>query len=146
MPSSLLQALRSEERSYTEIADALRAHVARPNEDVRELWRRLVFNLLITNTDDHLWNLGVLYAGDRKWQLAPAFDLNPFPDKQRESKTWLSERTGPITWLAQGHDGSIDRVLQERLRACGCPGGAGAGAMINANAEQAPQKKSAAKQ
>jgi serine/threonine-protein kinase HipA len=73
----------------------------RPNEDVHELWRRLVFNLLITNTDDHLWNLGVLYAGDGKWQLAPAFDVNPFPDKQRESKTWLSEKSGPITSLGQ---------------------------------------------
>jgi serine/threonine-protein kinase HipA len=53
----------------------------RPTEDVRELWRRLLFNTLITNVDDHLWNLGVLYAGGGLWRLAPAFDLNPFPDR-----------------------------------------------------------------
>jgi serine/threonine-protein kinase HipA len=45
--------------------------------------------------------LGVLYAGPGRWRLAPAFDLNPFPGRQRESKTWLSERSGPITTLAQ---------------------------------------------
>ena len=98
---SMLQASRHEDRSYTEIADMLRATSSRPTEDVRELWRRLVFNLLITNVDDHLWNLGMLYAAERLWQLAPAFDVNPFPEKPRESKTWLSERTGPITSLKQ---------------------------------------------
>jgi serine/threonine-protein kinase HipA len=41
--------------------------------------------------------MGFLYVGNGLWRLAPAFDLNPFPDKDRESKTWLSEDTGPIT-------------------------------------------------
>jgi len=36
-------------------------------------------------------------VGKGLWRLAPAFDINPFPDKDRESKTWLSEDTGPIT-------------------------------------------------
>jgi serine/threonine-protein kinase HipA len=98
---SMLQAMRHEDRSYAEVADVLRASSPHPSADVRELWRRLVFNLLITNTDDHLWNLGVLYAGDSRWRLAPAFDLNPFPDRLRESKTWLSQNSGPITSLAQ---------------------------------------------
>jgi serine/threonine-protein kinase HipA len=65
------------------------------------LWRRLVINLLITNVDDHLWNIGFPYTGDGKWRLAPAFDVNPFPDKARESKTWLSEASGPINSLEQ---------------------------------------------
>ena len=39
--------------------------------------------------------------GNNQWQLSPAFDVNPMPDKDRESKTWLSEDTGPITSLAQ---------------------------------------------
>jgi serine/threonine-protein kinase HipA len=99
--ASLLQAQRHEDRSYTEFADTLRATSAQPTEDVRELWRRLVFNLLITNVDDHLWNVGALYAGEGLWRLAPAFDLNPFPEKLRESKTWLSENSGPITSLGQ---------------------------------------------
>lgn len=97
--ASMLQASRHEERSYTEIADIVRAKCADPTADVQQLWRRLVFNLLITNVDDHLQNLGFLYVGQGQWRLAPHFDLNPFPDKDRESKTWLSEATGPITSL-----------------------------------------------
>ncbi|MDR3220562.1 MAG: HipA domain-containing protein [Candidatus Accumulibacter sp.] len=95
--ASLLQASREEDRSYTEIADAIRAHGHAPTEDARQLWRRLVFNLLITNVDDHLWNHGFLHVERGLWRLAPAFDVNPFPDKDRESKIWLSEQDGPIT-------------------------------------------------
>jgi len=97
--ASMLQARRHEERSYTEVADLIRAKCANPSDDARQLWRRLVFNLLITNVDDHLQNLGFLHQGQGHWRLAPQFDLNPFPDKDRESKTWLSENTGPITSL-----------------------------------------------
>ncbi|MFO1509792.1 MAG: type II toxin-antitoxin system HipA family toxin [Steroidobacteraceae bacterium] len=95
--ASLLQALRNEDRSYTEIADAIRSFGHAPTEDLRQLWRRMVFNLLITNVDDHLQNLGFLHVEHGLWRLAPAFDVNPFPDKDRESKTWLSEEDGPVT-------------------------------------------------
>jgi serine/threonine-protein kinase HipA len=98
---SLLQARRDEDRAYTELVDVLRRVSVRPTEDVRELWRRLLFNFLISNVEDHLWNIGVLYAGEGRWRLAPAFDLNPFPDRVRESKTWLSEDSGPITSVEQ---------------------------------------------
>jgi serine/threonine-protein kinase HipA len=60
--ASLLQASREEDRSYTEIADAIRTHGSTPTQDVRQLWRRLVFNLLITNVDDHLQNHGFLHV------------------------------------------------------------------------------------
>jgi serine/threonine-protein kinase HipA len=70
-------------------------------DDARQLWRRLVFNHLITNVDDHLQNIGFLYSGNGQWRLCPAFDLNPFPDKDPESKTWLSEGSGPITSIEQ---------------------------------------------
>lgn len=111
---SLLLARRDEDRAYTEIADALRRISADPNEDLKLLWRRLVFNHLITNVDDHLWNIGVLYAGDGRWRLAPAFDVNPFPDRQRESKTWLSEETGPITSLEQLFKGASHFGIQRQ--------------------------------
>lgn len=51
--ASLLQASREEDRSYTEIADAIRSHGHAPTRDLRQLWRRTAFNLLITNVDDH---------------------------------------------------------------------------------------------
>jgi serine/threonine-protein kinase HipA len=98
--ASLLQASRHEERSYFEIADAIRARGANPVADVQQLWRRMLFNLLITNVDDHLRNLAFLHVENGLWRLAPAFDINPFPDKANESKTWLSEEDGPITTVS----------------------------------------------
>ena len=46
---------------------------------MRALWRRVVFSVLISNTDDHLRNHGFLYDGPEGWRLAPAYDLNPTP-------------------------------------------------------------------
>lgn len=94
--AALLQASREDDPSYLDIADAIRTHGHAPTQDLQQLWRRLVFNLLITNVDDHLQNHGFLHVARGHWRLAPAFDLNPFPDKDRESKTWLSEQDGPI--------------------------------------------------
>jgi serine/threonine-protein kinase HipA len=76
---SLLGSRDRETRSYLEIVDALRQHGAAPKEDIQGLWRRLVFTILISNTDDHLRNLGFLYAGSNGWRLSPAYDLNPVP-------------------------------------------------------------------
>ena len=45
--------------------------------------------------DDHLQNHGFLHVDHNLWRLAPAFDVNPFPDRARELKTWISEETGP---------------------------------------------------
>lgn len=76
---SMLGAKENEAHSYLEIVDALRRYGASPKEDMRMLWRRIVFNVLIANTDDHLRNHGFLYAGADGWRLGPAYDLNPVP-------------------------------------------------------------------
>jgi serine/threonine-protein kinase HipA len=76
---SMLGARDNESRSYLEIADALRQHGAAPKEDLRALWRRIVFSVLVTNTDDHLRNHGFLWPGPDGWRLSPAYDLNPVP-------------------------------------------------------------------
>ncbi|SAL23827.1 putative protein related to capsule biosynthesis enzyme-like protein [Caballeronia humi] len=94
--ASMLQASRLDVHAYTEIVDVMRQKCSHPADDAQQLWRRLAFNLLITNTDDHLQNLGFLYDGDGLWRLSPAFDLNPMPGKLRESKTWLTEDSGPV--------------------------------------------------
>lgn len=99
--ATLLQSSRNEEHAYTEVVDAMRSKCIDFSASAQQLWRRLVFNFLITNVDDHLQNFGFLYVDKNQWQLAPSFDLNPFPDKDRESKTWLSEDTGPVTSAAQ---------------------------------------------
>lgn len=48
-----------------------------------------------TNVDDHLHNHGFLHVEGDLWRLSPAFDINPFPDRARELKTWISEDVGP---------------------------------------------------
>jgi serine/threonine-protein kinase HipA len=75
----MLDARDKQARSYMEIADALRQHGAASTDDIRGLWRRVVFNILISNTDDHLRNHGFLYSGPTGWRLSPAYDLNPVP-------------------------------------------------------------------
>lgn len=88
------------EHAYTEIVDALRLHGASMQEDVEELWRRMAFSILISNFDDHLHNHGFLHADHGLWRLSPAFDINPFPDRARELKTWVSPDTGPEATIA----------------------------------------------
>ncbi len=76
---SMLDARDGEARSYLEFVDILRQHGAAPKEDMHALWRRIVFSILISNTDDHLRNHGFLWAGPAGWRLSPAYDLNPVP-------------------------------------------------------------------
>jgi serine/threonine-protein kinase HipA len=76
---SMLGAKDNEPHSYLEIVDALRRHGAAPKADMEALWRRIVFSVLISNTDDHLRNHGFLYEGSDGWRLSPAYDLNPVP-------------------------------------------------------------------
>ena len=91
------------EHTYTELVDAIRTHGAAVQEDIAELWRRIAFSILINNVDDHLRNHGFLHVEHGKWRLSPAFDVNPFPDRARELKTWISEQTGP--------EASIDALM-----------------------------------
>jgi serine/threonine-protein kinase HipA len=76
---SMLGAKDNESHSYLEFVDVLRQHGAAPKEDMHALWRRIVFSILISNTDDHLRNHGFLWAGPAGWRLSPAYDLNPVP-------------------------------------------------------------------
>ncbi len=76
---SMLDAKDNEPRSYLEFVDVLRQYGATPKQEMQELWRRIVFSILISNTDDHLRNHGFLYAGQAGWNLSPAYDMNPVP-------------------------------------------------------------------
>lgn len=76
---SMLGAQDHEHHSYLEIVDALRQYGAEARADMGRLWRRIVFNVLVTNTDDHLRNHGFLYQKQDGWRLSPAFDINPTP-------------------------------------------------------------------
>lgn len=76
---SMLGATDNETRSYLEIADLLARYGAQPEQDRKALWRRIVFNILVSNTDDHMRNHGFLHQTGRGWALSPAYDLNPVP-------------------------------------------------------------------
>ncbi|MDK4722907.1 HipA domain-containing protein [Rhizobium sp. CNPSo 3968] len=67
--------------SYTEIVDFMRSYSPDPSHDFRELYRRLLFTILVSNKDDHLKNHGFLYVGAGQWRLSPVFDVNPTPDR-----------------------------------------------------------------
>jgi serine/threonine-protein kinase HipA len=64
--------------SYLDIAEFIMQNGANPNADLEELWRRIVFYISISNSDDHLRNHGFLLTG-RGWTLSPAYDSNPVP-------------------------------------------------------------------
>lgn len=82
--------------TYTDIAECIRMYSSAPTEDLHELWRRVVFGVMINNLDDHLRNHGFLYDDDGKWRLSPAYDLNPVPveENTHELATWICEE-GP---------------------------------------------------
>lgn len=59
---TMVGASDGEERSYLDIVEGISQYGERPDDDLRELWRRLVFNILVSNTDDHLRNHGFLHS------------------------------------------------------------------------------------
>jgi serine/threonine-protein kinase HipA len=76
---TLLEARDGEQRSYLDIAETIEEVSPHATEDLHELWRRIAFSVLTSNTDDHLRNHGFLQVGSGQWELSPAFDLNPDP-------------------------------------------------------------------
>ena len=76
---SMLGARDNEQHSYLEMAYALAQNGASPEEDMNELWRRIVFTIMVSNTDDHLRNHGFIYERYKGWRLSPAYDINPTP-------------------------------------------------------------------
>ena len=64
--------------SYLELAQFIVKNGARPKEDLAELFRRIVFSVAVSNTDDHLRNHGFLLTR-QGWVLSPAYDVNPNP-------------------------------------------------------------------
>lgn len=90
--------------SYTEIADFIRIAGADPARDFLEIYRRLIFTILVSNKDDHLKNHGFLFVGAGKWGLSPMFDVNPAPDRNPHLETAIFE--------GSGHERSVERALE----------------------------------
>jgi serine/threonine-protein kinase HipA len=99
---TLLEAHDGDAHDYVEIAETLSDVGAFTTEDLRELWRRVAFSVLINNTDDHLRNHGFLRAPGG-WRLSPAFDVNPDPDPGVSRQTGIG---GAYDWA-----GAIDSLM-----------------------------------
>tara|TARA_R110000868_G_scaffold92734_4_gene257277 strand:- start:1341 stop:2588 length:1248 start_codon:yes stop_codon:yes gene_type:complete len=76
---AMMGARDGERGSYPEMVDALAQYGAQGRPDSHALYRRVVFNVMISNVDDHLRNHGFLWLGRAGWSLSPAYDLNPVP-------------------------------------------------------------------
>ena len=64
--------------SYIDIASFIKSFGCNPKKDLIELWKRIVFNMAISNTDDHLRNHGFIMTS-KGWELSPLYDVNPVP-------------------------------------------------------------------
>lgn len=108
-------------RFYKDLADAVRYVSAAPAQDVRALYRQMVFNAALGNTDDHTKNFWMMRDEDG-WRLTPAFDL--VPNYQRQSEHQLAfeyqrycpngRTLGDIAqaWMVEGHDAIIREVVE----------------------------------
>ncbi len=77
---TMLEAAAGDGSSYQDIAGVIEEHSAVATAELQQLWRRIAFSVLVSNTDDHLRNHGFVHVAGDTWSLSPAFDLNPDPD------------------------------------------------------------------
>jgi serine/threonine-protein kinase HipA len=95
--------------SYVLLAEELRRVVEEPKRDAPELFRRMVFNALISNIDDHPRNHAII-AKDRDWKLSPAYDLTPSPVIAQDRRD-LAMAAGD-----QGRFANAKNLLSQRAR------------------------------
>lgn len=95
----------SPQQSYRRLAEQLRRFGSDPVTDAKELWRRMVFNILCNNNDDHLRNHDFLWDG-KGWRLSPAYDIVPAP------QVWL-ERDLAIGVGRNGRQATLRNALSD---------------------------------
>lgn len=114
---TMLEADDGDSASYVDIAEVIEVEGARVSRDLEELWRRIAFSILISNTDDHLRNHGFLRTSTAGWTLSPAFDLNPNPVEEKYLSTAIkpgvtAARLGTLMEVASLFRLSDDRAVQ----------------------------------
>lgn len=95
--------------SYVLTVEELRRVVAEPKKDAKELFRRVCFNALISNIDDHPRN-HALIAKDKDWKLSPAYDLTPAPVVAQERRD-LAMQCGDL-----GRHANATNILSQHTR------------------------------
>lgn len=124
---TMLEASDGDQGSYLEIADVIERNSPTTEKDLAELWRRIAFSVLISNTDDHLRNHGFLRSTSAGWSLSPAFDLNPDPEPGPkylstaidldDPSASIENLMGVTTYFRLGRSGAL-RILAEVVVAC----------------------------
>ncbi len=105
------ETIKDKTPSYLDLAEFIQFSGSAIEEDLHELWRRIIFNIAVSNTDDHLRNHGfILTPGG--WRLSPAFDVNPSVDKEGLSLNINSEENALDFELAK----SVGVYFQLNLR------------------------------
>ena len=95
--------IAAHEYSYRDLAEVLRQYGSNPRQDLQELFRRMAFNILVGNDDDHLRNHAFLYDG-RNWRLSPLYDVVPRPQVGSPQRLILSVGE-------KGHDATLANAL-----------------------------------
>lgn len=78
VPESKVEKFSKDGSSYIDIVDFIRAYGSSPKDDLIELFKRIIFSMAVSNTDDHLRNHGFI-LNDKGWRLSPLYDVNPVP-------------------------------------------------------------------
>lgn len=105
--------IRDENPSYLDIVEFIQFSGGRVDEDLKQLWKRMVFNICVSNTDDHLRNHGFILTPEG-WRLSPAFDINPSIDKDGLSLNIDMDRNSLDLDLARSV-GSFFRLNDEQM-------------------------------
>jgi serine/threonine-protein kinase HipA len=114
---TMLELSDRERGSYLDVASAIEEQSPRANDDLAELWRRIVFSVLISNTDDHLRNHGFLRSSSAGWSLSPAFDLNPNPEPGRKALSTAIDWDDPTASVDLALDvAPYFRISKDRAR------------------------------
>lgn len=98
--------------SYLELAEFLMQNGSRTDEDLEQLWRRVVFFICISNSDDHLRNHGFL-LDQEGWRLSPAFDVNPVADSNG-LKLNISEKDNSLSLKLAREVAALFRINKNR--------------------------------
>lgn len=80
MTGNTEESLKNVSPSYLDIVDVIENYGINVEENLHQLWRRLIFNIAVSNTDDHLRNHGFI-MNEKGWELSPAYDINPSVEK-----------------------------------------------------------------
>ncbi len=109
--------------SYLDLAEFLMRHGAKANRDLEQLWRRIVFYILVSNTDDHLRNHGFLLQ-EGGWVLSPAYDINPVAmggglalNISKEDNTQSLDLVRSVASVFRIDNGKADKIIGEVINA-----------------------------